>query len=84
MPAQPGPALVVDGELDAGAPVEPVVVTGNRLHLDVDLEVGQPGHLLAHDVGLERALARQRDVLEVAAAAQPGAGERARWRDPVG
>ncbi len=62
----------------------PSVVTGDRLDLDVDLEVRQPGHLLAHDVGLERALARQRDVLEVAAAAQPGPGARARRRHPVG
>ena len=62
----------------------PSVVAGDRLDVDVDLEVGQPRELLAHDVGLERPLARQRDVLEVAAAAQPRAGIRARRRDPVG
>ena len=46
-------------------PVTYVVgVTGDRLHLDVDVEVGQAGHLLAHDIGIEHPLARQRDVLQ--------------------
>ena len=84
VPAQPGPTLGIHRELDAGAPVEAVGVAGNRLDLDVELEVGQPRHLLAHDVGLERPLAVQRDVLQVAATAQPGAGPGARRGDPVG
>ncbi len=46
--------------------------------------MGQPRHLLTHDVGLERALAVQRHVLQVAAAAQPGAGPGAGRGDPVG
>ena len=60
----------------------PSASPGNGLDLDVDVEVRQPGHLLAHDVGLERPLARQGDVLEVAAAAPARPGLRARRRRP--
>jgi len=49
--AQPGPALLVDGELDAGAPVEPVVGTGNRPPPKGDLGGGPGGQLRAADSG---------------------------------
>ena len=85
VPAQPGPALGVDGELDPGAPVEPARRRpGTGSTSTSTLEVRQPRHLLADDVGLQRALARQGHVLEVAPPAQPRAGVRARWRDAVG
>ena len=72
------------GVLHAGPPGQPVDVPGHRLDLDVDVELRQPGELLHDHRGLEGALGGQRDVLEVAAAAQARPGVRARRLDPVG
>ena len=67
------------------------------LDLDPQVEAGQPGQLLGHQVLLQAALGRQGDVLEVASAApsRPGVGTHAarpgratapgpRWRRPAG
>ena len=66
-----------------GAPPQPVEVAGHGLDLDVDLQAGQAQHLLAHHRRLEPALGGQRDVLQVAATAQPRPGEGARRLDAV-
>ena len=83
MPAQSGRSLAVDGELDPGAPAQPVAVAGDRLDLHGDVQARQPRELLADHAGLEAPLLRQVDVLEVAAPAQAGAGIRAGRLDPV-
>ena len=55
---------------DPGAPVETRGVPGHLLDDHVDVELGEPGQLLAHDRRLELAAARRSDdVLPVAAAA---------------
>ena len=81
--AQPCAAVSPDRELDAGAPVQATVVPGHGLDRDVDVEAGQPGELLAHHVGLEQALPRERHVLEVAPTAAARPRPRARRRDAV-
>ncbi len=83
VPAKPRPAVGTHRELDPGPPAQPVGVARHRLHLDVDLETGEPGQLLADHPGLEPALGSEPDVLEVAATARPGAAPRARRHDPV-
>ena len=45
--AQAGPADLVDGELDPGAPAEAVVVAGNGLDGHLDVELGDRRELLA-------------------------------------
>ena len=84
VPAQPGPARGVDGELDPGAPAQ----AGGRRRAPArprtsTVEPGQPVQLLGDHGGLELALVVQVDVLPVAAAAAAGPGERARRGDPV-
>ena len=51
-----------------------IKVAGDRLDLDVAVDLGQARELLPHDRGLESALVRQRDVLEVAATGQADYG----------
>ena len=84
---QARPAGGVDRVLHPGAPAQAVVTAsgdGHLLDLDVDLETAEPVELLAHHGGLEVALGRQRGVLPVAPAAQPGRRPRAGRVDPVG
>ena len=61
----------------------PVHVARHRLDDHVQVQPGQPGQLLAHDVGLEQPLAVEVHVLEVAAAAQARSGDRAGGGYPV-
>ncbi len=87
--AHPATAVGRSGVADARAPAQPVVVAGHGHHLEVGEErvVGgqttEADELLAHHRRLQRALRRQGGVLEVAAAAQSGSGDRARGPDPV-
>ena len=68
----PDTAVLVEGELGAGAPSQALPVARDRRHGDVDGAAGQSRELLAHHLCLEATLRRQRDVLEVAAAAATG------------
>ena len=76
---QPGPALGIDLVAHPGPPVQPVlgaaVVT--RLDLAGPVDAGQPVQLLGHAPLLQPSLRGKVDVLEVAAAAQAGTGDRA-------
>ena len=66
-----------------GAPPQAVVVAGHRLdRRRPRSRPAEPPQLLGTTAALSVALRRQRDVLEVAAAAEPGPGERARRRRP--
>ena len=67
------------------APAEPVLVTGNRLdlHLDLAVQSGQALQLLGDAKGLEAPLGPQLHVLEVAPAAASGSAVRARGRNAV-
>ena len=89
-------AVGAAGEVDvlhAGPPtqaqIDVGVVAGDRFHHEVGhervgrIEVSQPHELLADDGRLQLALGRERDVLEVAAAAEVGTGVLAGRRDPV-
>ena len=75
---RPGGVLGGRGKSDPGAPTQPVVVARHRLDHDVTLDAGQPLQLLRHHLTEQAALARERDVLEVAAAAGTRPGMRAR------
>ena len=66
------------------APAEPGGVTGNRLHFDGPPEPGQALQLLADEERLQASLGPDLHVLEVAAAAPPGTGVRARRVDAIG
>ncbi len=79
--AQPGPAVVVDGEAD---PVPPTQRPARQLlHGHDPLEPGEPPQLLGEDRGLPRALGGRVGVLQVAATAAAGPRPGARGRHPV-
>jgi hypothetical protein len=82
MPAQPGAAILVNGEPHPGAPTETLDVTGDRLDDDVAHDARHPSELLTNDLRLEPPLFVEGEVLPVAPAAASGAGPRT-WRlDP--
>ncbi len=87
--AHPAPPVRGRGVSHPGPPAQAVLVARHRIDLEsgddrmVGLEPAEPDQLLAHDLGLQCALRRQRDVLEVAAATQPRPGDRAGRLDPV-
>jgi len=81
--AEPERAVAGDRPLHPGAPAEAVDGARHLLDRDLHVEPGQPAQLLGDDRRLEAALRRQRGVLEVAAAAEPRAGERAGRGHPV-
>ncbi len=61
VPAQPGPAVRVDGVGDPGAPAEqPAGQLLDPASRSSTSSRAEPGELLAHDRGLERALRRRR------------------------
>ena len=87
------PPVGQDGVALARAPPQAVVAAPVDGHgLDVQpgdevrprVEPPEPHQLLAHHGRLEVTLRGERDVLEVAAPAQPRPGVGARWLDPVG
>ncbi len=63
-------AVVGHVQADARAPAEPVglVVAGERLHLDVHVDVRHAGERVDHDLPLELALVGEADVAELGAA----------------
>jgi len=69
VPVQPRSSGAVDAELHAGPPAQAVDVAWDSLDDEVAADPGQPPELLGHQLALEEPLARQRDVLPVAAAA---------------
>ena len=81
IPARPGD---VHGELGPRAPAQALDIARHRLDDDLSLDVGEAAQLLLDDRGLETSLLADRDVLEVAATAQAGAGIRAGWVDALG
>ena len=83
VPAQPGAALASTANSTRVRQPSPSRVARDRLDLHVHVQARQPRELLADDAGLEAPLLRQVDVLEVAAAAQAGAGIRAGRLNPV-
>ena len=83
--AQAGQPSLVDARTAPGSASRgPSWSPGHRLDRHVHVEPGEPLQLLAHDRRLQRPLGRERDVLEVAAAARVRARERAGRGDPVG
>ena len=77
-------AAAVDRDPHPTAPAQPGRVTGHRLHLDGPPEPGQALQLLADEERLQASLGSDVHVLEVAAAASPGPGVRARRVDAIG
>src|SRR6266568_4818081 len=84
VPAQPGDAVIADGELHPGPPAESGLIAGHRLDGDIPLDAGDAPQLLADNRGLERALGAQAGVLPVAAAAAARMRVRAGRLHPVG
>ena len=81
---EPHGAPAVHRDPHPGAVGQTRTVPGDRFHLDGQLQAGQPLQLLGDAEGLQPALGPDLHVLEVAAAAAPGAGVRAGRLDPVG
>ena len=80
---QPRGTRGINRELGPGPPANPLIVTGERLDVDVDVEPGQTFELFHHHSGFQLPLVRELTVLPVASAALASAREPAARRHPV-
>jgi hypothetical protein len=80
-----GSATVIYVVANPRAPAEALcaVRSVDRLNHANPVDSRESAKLLSDDLGLQPALRSQIDVLEVAASAQAGTGDRARWSDPI-
>lgn len=83
MRSEAGLATGPHGILDPRAPPQTIGMTGQLLDHGIDVKAGEMSELLPHDSRLEIALCRERNMLEVAAAAPAWPGIPTRRGDAV-